>query len=81
MECSHGMINRALCKLTLTLCLGTDSVNERNYITNNYSDSIVKDEPAKGEDISRFLHGYFYKGIEFVIKKYKNEIINNYKNK
>ena len=81
MECSHGMINRALCKLTLTLCLGTDSVNERNYITNNHSDSVVKDEPAEGGNISRFLHGYFYKGIEFVIKKYKKEIINNYKNK
>ncbi len=81
MEVGHGMINRALAKLALTLCLGTDSVDARNYITYNYSDSVVKDELAKSLYISRSLHEYFYNGVEFVIKKYKEEIINNYKNK
>lgn len=80
MEDEHRVLWNALHKVVMTLSLGTDDKETRNYISHSFGNTAIYDEPHS-YDISWVFYDYLQSGLDTVLKKYGDKVRESYKNK
>ena len=80
MESEHHVLWNALHKVVMTLSLGTNDKEKRNYISHSFGNTAIYDE-SHSYDISWVFYDYLQSGLDTVLKKYGNKVRESYKNK
>ncbi len=80
MEDEHHVLWNALHKVVMTLSLGTDDKETRNYISHSFGNTAIYGEPHS-YDISWVFYDYLQSGLDTVLKKYGDKVRESYKNK
>lgn len=80
MESEHHVLWDALHKVVMTLSLGTDDKEKRNYISHSFGNTAIYGEPHS-YDISWVFYDYLQSGLDTVLKKYSDKVRESYKNK
>lgn len=80
MESEHHVLWNALHKVVMTLSLGTDDKEKRNYISHSFGNTAIYGEPDS-YDISWVFHDYLQSGLATILQKYGDKVRESYKNK
>lgn len=80
MESEHHVLWNALHKVVMTLSLGTDDKEKRNYISHSFGNTAIYGDPDS-YDISWVFYDYLQSGLDTVLKKYGDKVRESYKNK
>ena len=80
MESEHRVLWNALHKVVMTLSLGTDDKEKRNYISHSFGNTAIYGDPDS-YDISWVFYDYLQSGLDTVLKKYGDKVRESYKNK
>ena len=80
MEDEHRVLWNALHKVVMTLSLGTDDKEKRNYISHSFGNTAIYGEPDS-YGISWVFYDYLQSGLDTVLQKYGNKVRESYKNK
>ncbi|MBR3894280.1 MAG: hypothetical protein IKJ35_03930 [Clostridia bacterium] len=80
MESEHHVLWNALHKVVMTLSLGTDNKEKRNYISHSFGNTAIYGDPDS-YDISWVFYDYLQSGLDTVLKKYGDKVRESYKNK
>ena len=79
MESEHYVLWHALHKVALTLSLGTDDKDKRNYISYSFGNTAIYGE-SHTYGISWAFYDYLQGGLEPFLQKYADTIRDNYQN-
>lgn len=79
MESEHHVLWNALNKVALTLSLGTNDKDKRNYISYSFGNTAIYGEPL-ASGISWTFYDYLQNGLESFLQKYGDMIRESYRN-
>ena len=79
MESEHHVLWKALNKVALTLSLGTNDKDKRNYISYSFGNTAIYGEPLV-HGISWTFYDYLQSGLESFLQKYGDTIRESYRN-
>lgn len=79
MESEHYVLWKALNKVALTLSLGTNDKDRRNYISYSFGNTAIYGEPLV-HGISWTFYDYLQSGLESFLQKYGDTIRESYRN-
>ncbi len=79
MESEYYVLWNALNKVALTLSLGTDDKDKRNYISYSFGNTAIYGEPL-ASGISWTFYDYLQNGLESFLQKYGDMIREGYRN-
>lgn len=76
---AHRVLWNALNKVILIYSIGTDDKNKRRYITDSFGNPNIYEEYTSSLSVSWPFYYYLHNGLDFVLQKYRDTLLNNYK--